>query len=81
MPRKAKPVEGRETNVDLITRLMERAKSAPITQLLIVEAVRRYAEQCAKADAPKMDLGPISGAHWKRAAIEIHEEVTRHLGE
>lgn len=81
MPRKPKEANGRESNVQLISRLMERAKSGPLAQVFVVEAVRRYAEQCATADASKMDLGPISGAHWKRCAVECHEEITRHLGE
>jgi len=81
MPRKPKQTDGRETNAQLVARLMERAKSGPIAQLFIVEAVRRYADQCADADANKLDLGPISGAHWKRCAAELREEINKHLGE
>lgn len=80
MPRKPK-VEGHETNEQLIARLMEFAKCGPIAQLFIIEAVRKYAEACAAADAKKLDSGIISGAQWKRCAVEIHEEMNRHLGE
>ena len=81
MPRKPKQTDGRESPTALIARLMERAKCAPISQLFIVEAVRRYAEECAEAKAETLNLGPISGAHWKRCAVEIHEEISKHLGE
>ena len=80
MPR-AKKVEGHETNEQFIARLMAFAKSGPIAQLFIIEGVRKYAEACAAADPKKMESGIISGAHWKRCAVEIHEEITKHLGE
>jgi hypothetical protein len=79
MPR-AKKVEGHETNAEFVARLMEFAKCGPLAQLFIIEAVRKYAEACAAATPEKLDCGLISGAHWKRCAIEIHEEVTKHLG-
>lgn len=81
MPR-AKKVEGaRETNVEFVTRVMEFSKSGPLAQLFIVESIRRYAEACSKAEPKNMDVGFITGAQWKRAAEEIHAEVTKHLGE
>jgi hypothetical protein len=80
MPR-AKRVEGaRETNVEFVTRLMERSKSGPLAQLFIVEAVRKYAEACSKAEPKQMDVGFITGAQWKRTAEEIHAEMETHLG-
>jgi hypothetical protein len=82
MPRK-KPVatDGRETNEQLVARLMSFPKSGPIMQLFVIEALRRYAALCADGDLTKMDLGPISGAHWKRCAVELHAEINKHLGE
>ena len=81
MPRKKVETNGRETNTQFVARIMERSKSGPLAQLFVIEAVRRYAEACAKADPAKMDVGFITGAQWKRTAEEIHVEVTRHLGE
>lgn len=81
MPRKKPVVEGRETNEQLVARLMSFPKSGPIMQVFVIEALRRYAEQCATADAAKLDLGPISGAHWKRCAVELRDEIAKHLGE
>jgi hypothetical protein len=82
MPRKKQAAEGgRETNVEFVTRLMERSKSGPLAQLFVVEAVRKYAEACSKAEPKQMDVGFITGQQWKRTAEEIHEQMTRHLGE
>jgi len=80
MPR-AKKVEGHETNEQFVARLMEFSKSGPVTQLFIIESIRRYAEQCKDADPKKLETGIIPGAHWKRCAVEIHEEISKHLGE
>jgi len=82
MPRK-KQVEtgGRETNEAFIARIMTRMQSGPLAQLFVIEAVRKYAEACAKAEPERMDVGFITGAQWKRTAQEIHAEVTQHLGE
>ena len=81
MPRKPKAPEGRETNEQLVARLMGRMQSGPIAQLFVIESIRRYAEACATADPKKMDVGFISGSQWKRCAEEIHEAITAHLGE
>lgn len=80
MPRK-KQDQGPETNEQFLARVMEFAKCGPLMQLFIIEGVRKYAEACAQADAKKMDSGFISGAQWKRCAMELHEEISRHLGE
>lgn len=81
MPRKPKATEGHETNEAFVARLMTRMQSGPIAQLFVIEAVRKYAEACAKAEPKQMDTGIISGAHWKRCAVEIDAAVTAHLGE
>ena len=81
MPRKKVKAEGHETNADFVARLMEFPRSGPLMQVFIVEALRRYAEQCEGASVETMHLGPISGAHWKRCAIELRDEINKHLGE
>jgi hypothetical protein len=81
MPRKKKVEGARETNVEFVARIMEFSKSGPLAQLFVVEAIRRYAESCSKADPARMDVGFITGQQWKRTAEEIHAEVSRHLGE
>ena len=80
MPRK-KQIEGHETNADFVARLMEFSRSGPIAQLFVIESIRRYAAQCAEAPADKLNTPIISGAMWKRCAVEIQFEVLKHLGE
>lgn len=81
MPRKKQVVTGHETNEQFVARIMESPKSGPIMQIFVVEALRRYAEQCADAPAEKLQTGPISGHAWKRCAIELRDEMNKHLGE
>ena len=81
MPRKKQQTTGHETNEQFVARVMEFPKSGPIMQIFIVEALRKYAEACATADAAKMDTGPISGHAWKRCAIELRDELNKHFGE
>lgn len=81
MPRKKVETNGRESNEQLVARIMDTPKSGPLMQVFVVEALRRYAEQCADADPVKLTVGPISGHAWKRCAVELKEEIARHLGE
>jgi len=81
MPRKKQVVTGHETNEQFVARMMDTPRTGPIMQIFIVEALRRYAEQCATTDAAKLDTGPISGHAWKRCAIELRDEINKHLGE
>ena len=80
MPRK-KVTQGPETNAEFVARLMESLRAGPIAQLFVIESIRRYAAQCAEAAPDKMNSGIISGAQWKRCAVEIQCEVLKHLGE
>jgi len=81
MPRKKAEPTGRETNEQFVARLMTRTNAGPLAQLFVIEAVRKYAEACAKAEPKQMDTGIISGAQWKRCAVEIDAAVTAHLGD
>jgi hypothetical protein len=81
MPRKKIVTDGHETNEQFVARVMSFPKSGPLMQIFIVEALRKYAEACAVADASKLDTGPISGHAWKRCAIELRDELNKHFGE
>ena len=83
MPRakKPKPEGARETNEELVARVMSFPKSGPLMQIFVIEALRRYAEQCAETPPEKMNFGPINGNAWKRCAVELHGELSKHLGE
>jgi hypothetical protein len=77
MPRKKAVVEGYETNEQFVSRVMG-DKQSDLTSIFVIEAIRRYAAQCAETDAAKLDTGPISGHAWKRTAIKLRVELTKH---
>lgn len=80
MPRKKVEAQpGHETNVAFVARIMNFSKSGPLAQLFVVEAIRKYAEACSKAEPKAMDIGFITGQQWKRTAEEIHAEMEKHL--
>lgn len=68
----------RETNDELVVRLMNYGPAGALSQLFIIEAIRRYAEEVA--EAPPMEMSFISGESWKAAALHIRSELNKHLG-
>ena len=58
MPRSKQP----ETNVQRVKRLME--SGSPLMQAFVVEAIGKYAAQCAQHDAAKFDTPWLNGAAW-----------------
>jgi hypothetical protein len=68
------------TNVKGVTDLMEFARSGPLMQAFILEAIRRYACQVADADLADLDSPLISGAAWRRCGREALDAIDSHLG-
>ncbi len=62
----------RETNVQFVKRIME--YGSPLRQAFVIEAIAKYAEACAKADAKTFDCAWLSGDAWVQVAREIHAE-------
>lgn len=70
----------RLTNSEFVTELMEFSRTGVVAQLLIIEAIRRYAKQVAEAPAESFaDMQMISGSAWQAAAREINERMTERL--
>lgn len=64
------------TNEQLISHLMNFAKSGPMMQAFIIEGLRLYAEQVKNADLSKMARGGfISAEAWKACAVEYVETL------
>lgn len=67
-----------ETNVALVTRLMEFSPTGALSQMFIIEAIDRYAKQIAKAN---LDQWPenhiINPVAWKRTAEFIKAELEK----
>lgn len=65
MPKKLK------TNTDLVRDLMEFSPHGAVAQMIIMEAIQRYARQCAEADPAKFDNPMINGKTWVACARDI----------
>lgn len=63
------------TNEDLVVDLMNFSPVGPLSQVFIMEAIRRYAEQVA--DAPPIEHGLINGNSWKACAVDILERCDK----
>lgn len=68
----------RETNEEVVTRLMNYGPAGALSQVFIIEAICRYAEEVA--DAPPMESSFIDGNAWKSTALHIKSELNKHLG-
>jgi hypothetical protein len=70
----------RKTNTKFVRDLMEYARSGPLMQAFVVEAISKYAERCAAADPPDFDSPMLSGVAWHACAVEAKAAITAHLG-
>ncbi len=66
MPTNKRPA----TNEELISNLMNFAKSGPMMQAFIIEGLRIYSEQVKKADLSNMADGFVNPETWKACAVE-----------
>jgi hypothetical protein len=69
------------TNVEVVTDLMEFARSGPLMQSFILYAVLRYAEQVANAEPASFESPMLSGAAWHRCGREALDAISAHLGD
>lgn len=69
----------RQTNVQLVKKIMERAPTGALSQAFVLEAVRRYAKQCAEADAEELDTAWLNGEAWKETAQFALNEINAHF--
>jgi len=76
MPRNNKP----QTNVQVVKRLMEYSNHGAIMQPFVLEAIRRYAEQCIAAGPAHFDSPMLHGAAWVGCAKEARAALIEHLG-
>jgi hypothetical protein len=66
------------SNTEFVSELMEYSNGGPLTQLFIVEAIRRYAEQVEGAGPECLPKGGfINSEAWYRCAKEITEEMDK----
>lgn len=62
-----------KTNVEFVTELMEFSNHGALSQVFIIEAIRRYAEACSERRIS--DNGFISPDAWQGVAREIRDKL------
>jgi hypothetical protein len=58
-------------NTDLVSDLMNYSPGGALGEVFIVEAIRRYADQCAAAGPAALDTPMLNGAAWHRVAVDV----------
>jgi hypothetical protein len=65
------------TNTDLVRDLMEgHSKYGALVQMFVIEAIRRYVDECAEAD-PSSFGQLVNGEAWKGVAREVKERCEK----
>ncbi|MDA8443636.1 hypothetical protein [Paracidovorax valerianellae] len=68
------------TNVELVVEMMEYSRYGAVVQLLIVEAIRKYAETVSQADPATFDSPFINGEVWVAVAGEVRQKMQANYG-
>lgn len=67
------------TNVQFVKRLMEQSRHGALMQAFVIEALSRYAKQCADADPKVFDSPMMHGEAWHGCAVEARDALNAHL--
>jgi hypothetical protein len=75
-------INGHPTNVEVVVQIMNWAKSGPLMQAFIIDALTKQAELVAKSP-PMSDsdgMGLVSGRAWTKCAIELRDHLAKSYG-
>ncbi len=65
----------RETNIEFVTRIMQRCPTGALSQLFVIDAIDKLSK--AVANAPPMEHPIIDGETWRQTAIFIQEQLAK----
>lgn len=68
-----------ESNTEFVTRVMEFARTGPLMQVFVIQALDQYSKAVSAADPASCDTGLVSGAAWVACAKELQTEIRNHL--
>lgn len=71
---------GSKTNQQFVMDLMSFGPHGPLSELFVIEALRRYAADVAAAP-PMKDNAMFSGQAWRTTGQHIDAAIAKHLGE
>jgi len=70
----------RETNEELVSRLMNFSPYGGLCQVFILQALEQYSKSVMEADPAELESPMISGQAWAGQARHIHTEINKHFG-
>jgi hypothetical protein len=70
----------RPTTEKFVLDLMTHSRYGALAQLFVIEAISKWSEIIAEADAAKVDNGLICGQAWIAVAKEISAKIDAHMG-
>lgn len=68
------------TNEAFVGQLMKSSNHGALMQVFVLEALRRYSADCARADPSKLDTMLFAGTAWVGCAKELQDRLDQHLG-
>ena len=71
----------RMTNEQVVAHMMKFSNYGALSQAFIMEAISRYATQCAAADPKDLDNAMLSGKAWVGVAKEIKHKLDEHFAD
>lgn len=69
-----------ETNDQFVNRIMNFNPHGALVQALVIEAIKRYADDVSAASAEELDTPFLSGAAWKAAGEWVKAELAKKYG-
>lgn len=70
-----------QTNVEIVTHLMEYSRNGALIQAFVITALEKYASQVVEAGPENFDSGLLSGEAWVRCAQETLGTIERYYGQ
>lgn len=67
-----------ESNVEFVERIMTFNPYGALVQMMVIEAVARYADECAKTKIA--DGGMLNPEAWQACAVWIKQEMEKKYG-
>lgn len=69
-----------ETNTEFITRVMDFAKSGPLMQAFVIQALTSYSEDVMSASDAQLENPMVHPDAWRRCAVEMQQELENKYG-
>ena len=72
------PRRPRETNIELVARIMDFCPTGPLVQPFVLHALETYCKMVDKATIEELSNGLFSGETWKATGAWVDAELAKH---